>query len=538
MSSMAKRRPALFVCIAYIFGIVLGNHFDLSLTLLLTLLLFGFFLCLIFLIIKRHSVSSLVIISTLVVAGFFQYELKTKVFPPNHIKNFLSLDAYVNLKKSVIISGNLIKAPDIRKDKTFLTVETKSIIIDEKSLLTSGKILLKIRKQTNLFNYGDFIRVKGFLYQPFIPQDPKAFDYRKYLERKDIFALMSIRSPKYINILFQENKSIFVSKIVLPVKYFILKVFGSNLKDPHHALLSGFVLGERRGIPKEIYQMFTNTGTLHLLAISGSNVGLVVLFCFYFFLLLRIPRKSSYILTIPAVVIFSYITNNEPSVVRASVMASCFLLAFFWEKEKELINILAFSALLILLFSPLSLFDVGFQLSYAATAGIILLIVNPDSLFSQIVNRFKGIIKNWVVLPSLVSLTATLSTYPIIAYYFNQISIYTFSANLIMVPLVSLSVIIGSTTVIVALLSSTLSGLFSAFNWLCLSLTLKSVSFFSNLPYSTVKVSSPTYLFLIFFYLFILSFFAGWKNQKTKRFGFLTLFILGIYLFLKLTLNF
>jgi len=437
------------------------------------------------------------------------------------------------MKKPVIISGNIVKDPDIRKDKTFLTVESKSIIIDEKTHLTSGKILLKIRRQTNLFNYGDFIRVKGFLYQPLSPQDPKAFDYRKYLQRKNVFAIMTIRSPKYVSVLFQENKSLFVSKIVLPVKHYILKVFNYHLKDPHRALLSGFVLGERRGIPNHIYQMFTTTGTLHLLAISGSNVGLVVLFCFYFFILLRFPRKPSYILTIPAVVIFSYITNNEPSVVRASVMASCFLLAFFLEKEKESINILAFSALLILLFSPLSLFDVGFQLSYAATAGIILLLVNPDSLFFQMIKKFKGIIRNWIILPSLVSLAATVSTYPIIAFYFNQISIYTFLANLVMVPLVSLAVIAGSITVIAAILNPFLSLLFSASNWLFLSLTLKSVSFFSNLPYSTAKVSSPTYLFLIFFYLFVTFGLAGWKNKKTKRPGFFFLLALALYLFFK-----
>ncbi|KPL00607.1 MAG: hypothetical protein AMJ90_08005 [candidate division Zixibacteria bacterium SM23_73_2] len=528
MNQTPKRRPALFACIAYISGIVLGNHFNLSVILLAVFSMLGLALSFVFLILRRYPLSTLSVIFTLTIAGFLNHDLKTEVFPPNHIKSFL------NSKSPVTISGNVVKDPDIRKDKTFLTIQTKSLIKGEKIHLTSGKILLKIRKPTNLFNYGDFIRFRGFLYQPSPPKNPKDFDYRKYLARKDIFALTNLRTPEYIKILYREDENLFLSKIVLPTKHFILKVFNSHLKDPHRALLAGFVLGEKRGIPQDIYRMFTDTGTLHLLAISGSNVGLVVLFCFYFFLVLRIPRKPSFILTIPAVVIFSYITNNEPSVVRASVMAICFLFAFYLEKEREAVNILAFSALLILLFSPLSLFDVGFQLSYAATAGILLLIVNPKSLLFQLAERFKGDLKNWIILPSLVSLAATLSTYPIIAYYFNRISIYTFLANLIMVPLVSLAVITGSVTVLASLLSFSLSGILSAFNWLCLSSTLWTVNFFSNLPCSTVMVNSPTYFFLILFYLFVFLSLAGWKNITTRRAGFLVLSVLLFYLFLEL----
>jgi competence protein ComEC len=491
---MSKRKPALFVACAYILGIILGNGFDFSITILSALVLLFGLLSFFFFLKKRLISTTYLLILTFILAGFWMHEIKTNVFPQNHIKYFLDLNS------PVILSGVVCEDPDIRPDKTFLTVDSRSIIYDDKIWITSGKVLLKIKKQTNFFNYGDFIRAQGYLYQPFSFSLGGFFDYKKYLFRAGIFGLMSFQKQEQIKIIEKEEENIFIKKIVLPVKHFILNTFRSTLDDPHRALLSGFVLGEKRGIPQNIYKMFNDTGTLHLLAISGSNVGLVILFCFYFFLLLRVPRKISFILTILPIVIFSYITGNQPSVVRASIMATLFLLGFFLEKEEGLVNILSFSALLILFFSPLSLFDVGFQLSYAATLGIILLVASPESLFSRFSKKFKGFTRWGVVIPIMVTLSATLFTYPIIAYYFKQISLYTALANLILVPSVSLAVIAGGITSISALFSYKLALIFGAFNWLVLSFILKSVSFFSNLPYANLKIVSPSYLFLFFYY--------------------------------------
>ena len=423
------------------------------------------------------------------------------------------------MNHTVILSGMVCQDPDIRQDKTFLTVDSRSIIYDDNIWITSGKVLLKIKKQTNFFNYGDFIRARGYLYQPFSPFSGSAsggFDYKKYLLRSEIFGLMSFQKQEQIKIIEKEEENIFIKKIVLPVKHFILKSFRTTLDDPHRTLLAGFVLGDKRGIPDNIYKMFNDTGTLHLLAISGSNVGLVILFCFYFFLLLRVSRKISFILTIPAIIIFSYITGNQPSVVRASIMATLFLLGFFWEKEQGLVNILSFSALLILFFSPLSLFDVGFQLSYAATLGIILLVASPESLFSRFSKKFKGFTRWGIIAPVLVTLSATLFTYPMIAYYFKQISLYTALTNLVLVPSVSLAVIAGGITSISALFSYKLALIFGAFNWLVLSFILKSVSFFSGLPYANLKIVSPSYLFLFFYYSGIYFLFT-WGNKGRDR---------------------
>ena len=528
---MRARKPALFASTAFILGIISGNHFDVSLVLLFICLLILFALSLIFYLRKLEKTVSFTLLLTFLLAGFFIHELKTKDFPPDHITHFTDLNQRISL------SGTICKDPDIREDKTFLTMDSEGILLDGTFIKTSGRALIKVKSPTNRFNYGDHIRVRGYLREPYSSRNPGAFDYKRYLAQSSVFALLTVRSAGDIKILFQERENPFLSCIVYPVKHFILKTFQSTLSGAHKALLSGFVLGERRDIPEDVYQMFTDTGTLHLLAISGSNVGLVVLFFFGFFRLIRLPRRLCILLTLPAIVIFSYVTNNQPSVVRASIMAIIFLLAFFWEREKDLINILGFSALLILFFSPLSLFDAGFQLSFGVTLGLLIFIVHPDSLFHKISLKFKGFVKNWIMLPVFVSLVAQISSYPILAYHFNQISLYAFAANLLVVPLVSLTVITGSLTVIFALFSIEFAQILSAFNWLVLTVTLKVVEFFSHLPNATLDLPSPSYLLLGLYYLFFLILLVDW-NKKIRIIGvfnliFLSLFILSNEFFTK-----
>lgn len=517
---MILRRPAFFVALAFICGVILGNHFELASTFLLVSLAVLSALTLVFYFLNLRSLLTSVLVLCFVTAGLFLHELRTRDFAPNHITGFLDLNRKVSL------SGNICRDPDIRANRTFLTVDVESMLLDGRFIETSGRVLVKIKSSTNRFNYGDYIRVSGYLRAPESSRNPGAFDYRKYLAQSRIFGLLTTRSPRDVEILFQKRENPFLAFVVYPVKHFILEVFQSSLRGAHGALLSGFVLGERRGIPDQIYRMFTDTGTLHLLAISGSNVGLVVLFFFGFLRLARVPRRLSILFTLPAIVIFSYVTNNQPSVVRASIMAIVFLLAFFWEREKDLINIMAFSALLILIFSPLSFFDVGFQLSFGVTLGLVLFIVHPDSLFHKIAFKFKGFFRNWLILPVFVSFVAQVSSYPILAYHFNQISLYAFVANLLVVPLVSLAVITGSMTVIAALLSVKLAQILSAFNWLVLELTLQVVAFFSQLPHATLDLPSPSLACLILYYLFFVLVLMDWR-KKAKRIGFFTLVLLS-----------
>lgn len=173
-----KHRPALFALFAYLVGILAGNYFDLSTLILISLIIITLFL--LFYFGKRQKQRVILLTLLLVLAGFWRYELKTKDLPINHISSFTHLGGRVEL------TGIISADPDIREDKTFLEVETRELSLNQKKIKTTGKMLLKIKHRSDRFSYGDLVGFSGYLYSPYPSQNPGAFDYRKYLNSREI----------------------------------------------------------------------------------------------------------------------------------------------------------------------------------------------------------------------------------------------------------------------------------------------------------------------------------------------------------------
>jgi competence protein ComEC len=491
------RRPAFYALILFIIGILVGSFFDLPTLLLFSILILSLFFSVLLLLRKDQKSANVFIIISLILTGFFRYELLTKDFPQNHISHFL------NLNRPVAITGKIQDQPDVRVNKTFLKVQAQTLSKGKKAIATSGQMMLKIKEPTFRFDYADKIKFKGFLYEPSPVRNPGAFDYKKYLSRKGIHGIVTLSRADKVQIVSKEPGSMFLSKIIIPLRKWILGVFDKTLSGNHKALLSGFLLGETRDIPKNIYDMFRDTGTVHLLVVSGSNVWLVVGIIFALLSLLRVPKIPTTIITLISIFIFANLVHNDPPVVRAGIMASVVLLGVLLYKDVQMINLVSFSALVILLFSPLFLFDVGFQLSFASVFGIVLLVPRLSQVISRYVNKSHKKLWRWVILPCLVSLSVEIILFPILAYYFNMVPMIVVLANLFIVPLASLSVVLSCFTLFSATFSLTLASLFSASNWLCLDCILKLNTFFATLPITKLIVPSPSIFSFIIYYLFI-----------------------------------
>ncbi|MCK4426996.1 MAG: DNA internalization-related competence protein ComEC/Rec2, partial [candidate division Zixibacteria bacterium] len=491
------RRPAFYALILFITGILVGSFFDLSTLLLFSILILALFFSVLLLLRKDQKSANVFIIISLILTGFFRYELLTKDFPQNHISHFL------NLNRPVTITGKIQDQPDVRVTKTFLKVQAQTLSTGKKAIATSGQMMLKIKEPTFRFDYADKIKFKGFLYEPSSRRNPGAFDYKKYLSRKGIHGIVTLSRADKVQIVSKEPGGVFLSKIIIPLRKWILGVFDKTLSGNHKALLSGFLLGETRDIPKDIYDMFRDTGTVHLLVVSGSNVWLVVGIIFALLSLLRVPKIPTTIITLISIFIFANLVHNDPPVVRAGIMASVVLLGVLLYKDVQMINLVSFSALIILLFSPLFLFDVGFQLSFASVFAIVLLVPKLSEILSKYVNKSHKKLWRWVILPCLVSLSVEIILFPILAYYFNMVPMIVVVANLFIVPLASLSVVFACFTLFSATFSLTLASIFSASNWLFLHLTLKLNTFFATLPITKLTVPSPSIVTFIVYYLFI-----------------------------------
>ena len=491
------RRPAFYALILFILGIILGNILNLPLKLLFSLLTLTLLFGLITLIRKDIPGANFFLVLSIILAGFLRYEMITRDFPPNHITRFLNLDS------KVTVQGKIADDPDIRKDKTFLTVNAERISFKNRTYPVTGNLILKIKEPSFQFNYGDEVKTTGYLYEPSSRRNPGAFDYHKYLNRKNIYGMVTLARSEGVEILGKSEGSIFESKLIIPLRKWILGVFNKTLTGDHKALLSGFLLGETKEISPKVYTMFRDTGTVHLLAVSGSNVWLVVGVFFGALTLLRVPRYLKTLLGIICIFVFANLTHNEPPVVRASVMAGVVLWGTLLYKDVDLINVVSFAGLLILSFSPLFLFDVGFQLSFASVFAILFLYPQLRNLIPENLSSSYNKIWKWVIVPALISLSVEIVLFPILGYYFNLVPLVCVAANVFIVPLAGISVILACFTLFSAIFSSGLASIFSAVNWLCLESTLRLNEFFATLPVAKLSIPSPSPLDFVLYYMFL-----------------------------------
>jgi ComEC/Rec2-related protein len=350
------------------------------------------------------------------------------------------------------------------------------------------------------FDHSDYVAARGFLYIPEGPRNPGGFDYAGYLRNKNIFAAMSVSGPH--NVIIIKEGSSFLSAVVKPVRNYMIGAARENLAPVSAAILSGFILGERRDIPEEYQTMFRDTGTLHLMAVSGSNVGLVVAVFALPLTLLGLRRKRKVVFLFLVILFFAVLTRLEPSVVRASIMASIALLAWGWLRRPDYINLLGGAGLLMLLWKPLQLFDVGLQLSFAATFGIVYVV---PGLYERTKPLFRKRLRwtRWVLVAVFTTLAAQAAVMPLMALYFNRFPLIGLVANLPIGFLASAASVAG---VVLYFLSAAGGWLGFSASWLVgqiLDLIQILLKFFSNLPLAVINTASFDWPLIILYWIIL-----------------------------------
>jgi competence protein ComEC len=241
--------------------------------------------------------------------------------------------------------------------------------------------------------------------------------------------------------------------------------------------------------------MFRDTGTMHILAVSGFNVSFVVFILFFILRAFYVNKKISALISIIFVVFFAAITGFSPSVVRASIMAVIVLLGIIIERDTDIFNSIAFSALLILLISPLDLFDVGFQLSYVATVGIV--------YFTPFIMDKLKFLPKWLSGSIGVSIGAQIFIIPLLINYFNRLSIVSIITNIFIIPIVGLITVLGFITFFLSFFLP-LARLLGFINWFFLTLLVEIVRILSSIHYASVLVPSISFIQIILYYSVII----------------------------------
>ncbi len=311
----------------------------------------------------------------------------------------------------------------------------KAVISNGVSFPASGNLLVYFKKDSNdiSLRYGDLFMMNAAMQEINNNGNPGGFDYKLYLTHQQIFNTVFLQSGEYV--LLNRNKGNFLKKFIFNLRSFTLHALHKYITkdDKIIGIAEALLIGYKENLDKEVVQAYSNTGLVHIIAISGLHLGLIYIMLLWIFDRLPVIKKSSFLkgaLVILSLWIFSLLTGASASVLRSAVMFTCIITGKSFQKKSTIENSLAVSACILLCYNPYFLWDVGFQLSYLAIISILF-----TQLFFQelILSQHVFINKLWQLIS--VTLSAQVLTFPICLYYFHQFPNLFFVSNIIAVPL-------------------------------------------------------------------------------------------------------
>ena len=368
--------------------------------------------------------------------------------------------------------------------------ETREEITGKALVLAGPSAQLAVERSAPHIRYGDRLRLTGRLE---LPSDEGTFDYREYLARQGIGATMAFPEVS----LLSEGHGSPVLSAVYRLRNSLARSLTRSLAEPQASLAQTLLLGKRGDIPEEVTQAFRDTGTSHLLAISGLHVGVVLALLLPFSVALLGRRRNLYLL-LPLVILWLYaaLSGFSPSVERAVIMASIYLLALALGRQRNSLPALAFAAALMVALDPNALYDISFQLSFTAVAGIILLAPTLQRVLAtplgegDINGGWKRGVWLWLVIPAAVSMAAILATLPLLAFNFHRISLLSLPATLLALPMLPLALATSLATALVGLVSTPLGQGVGIVAWLPLSYILGIVEGLARIPQAVLHLES------------------------------------------------
>lgn len=496
-------KTLLFTC-CYFIGIIsvlLNFKIQFSICIFLFLILLIVF--------KKLSAKTAVIFMLIFLTGLLNCLLRFKDFDDISV---------IAPKNDITTVGTVVSLPSSSSnDYTKFTLNAEKYIVG-KSIKTnvSAKIAVTVfadKKVYQNIEIGDKISLKGRLTTPKSASNPSEFCYSSFLKYKNIHSCLYVMSGDFS----------IISKPIKPFYKFlnrlnrlrnkIIALHAKYIHSPQLELLGGIVFGDDAVNPSpEMKISFQNSGLTHIIAASGMNVSMI--FGMWFF----ISRifKFNYIFSLAAgmclIICYTCMTGFGAPVLRASLMLLFIIFGKMINRSANSASLLFIVAFLMLLISPTMIMNIGFQLSFLVTLGLLLFC---PIILTPVKNKFLSPVLSFVTVPVIAQFFAA----PLQMYYFNSFSTYSFFANISVVPILSIISSLGFVSSVFAIFKPVSEIFVKYFDYVLypfLSFITSVSDFFSNLPCSTIKVSSPSICTIILFYslLFSLYFLIKTKNYK------------------------
>jgi competence protein ComEC len=522
-----RKTPLLRILFIFIPGIVIAYYFSDFISayiFLLSALTFILLTILVFLIAvgKGRNILDFVIhilvlnISVLITTYVLP---RVEVIPESqHIKTAIVCNSPQLRKKSILIPSKIALQNEFGTTRLYKINIYSNYDSALYKNLSPGDNIIFLEPITRIKNYGN----------------PFEFDLVHAMASKGIFYQAWVKSGEFEIVKINSVKAKFLRGIE-KIKKSINDQTGRYIKNSDaKALIIAFITGDRQLISDEMQDAYVHAGVIHILSVSGLHIGII--FMVFNFLLKSMDKNRRLkilktIIILFAVWFYAVLSGLSPSVTRSALMFSLITIGLSFRRDISFYNILAASALIMLLFNPLQLFDIGFQLSYLAVAGIVFFQPRFNKLFS-----FSNSVANYIYQLFIVSFAAQIATFPLLLFYFNQFPVYFWLANLFVIPLTFILMML----IVAFLFTSYIPVLGVIFGFLC-SITAwllnSSVMLIENFPGSIIQgiYISKIEIFLIFTFIVAITI---WLEVKRSGGLIAGMFILNLFIISSIIQNY
>lgn len=540
------KRPLVIISIAYVTGIIIGVYlknsisFIFAVNLMLTLILIInklvrfikikniyeniILLSLITLIVAEMSTASFInkyenindnlnertIYAEAMVCGDiketeYSYTVNAKITKINNNKNNNNVNNYKEYNNSKNYNNdkkyNNIKYNDI---KIILIVKK-----NKKDNASNSELMKKLE-------FGTKIKLAGEYSAPEGQRNFKGYSYKEYLMTKEIYGTVKIENSNDVETI-KKDQSNFFEKMINKLSNLLKRKVEILLPENSASLLKGILLGDCTDISSDVKENFKECNLSHMLAVSGAHLSYLIIGMNIILSKKIFGKRASKIITIFIIIIFMNITNMSPSIERAGISSIICIIASLIHRKPDAINAVAVAVLCTVIKNPLSILNVGMQLSYAGTLSLLMFANGREKNNSReiIENSEKGKnIKKYLVESIKVTLCANILIMPLTIYKFNTISLNFILANLVAGPLLGLSLILGLIMLVTSFVSLNIAKFISFILNIILIVLIKSTKLISQIPYSNITVITPHLISIVIIYTII---FLGYYIARSPK---------------------
>ncbi len=486
---MSKTSKNILLCIAFLIGIAISCFSNISIE--KNHIIYAKIICFVlFFISKNTKISIIFLVLIFLCLGFYRTDI-------------LKIDRNDNTKiwfytgKILKIKGVVGALPDERINYQKLTIQTSQIL--EPSREISGNLLVTTDLYPE-FNYGDEIIFECELKRP---EKIENFSYDKYLMKQNIYSICSSRN---IELVSQNNGNKIITQI-FNLRKNLFEHSDSIWPEPYSSFINGLLFGKNI-VSEQIKNDFKRIGVSHIIVVSGMHVSIISVVCLNLLISAGINRKKSFLIICFIVIGFVFLSGLGASTIRAAIMA--IILMFSQNLGKIMKNslLLSYSTVVIALINPYTIFyDVGFQLSFFATYGLMYISPLIEKYFEFLPEQFE-------IRSSLTSsISAIISTTPILVYQFKQLSVVSPISNLLILPLISINMLVSFIAVVISYLNLSIAKIIGFFNYANLQLMIKIASELSKIEFANVSINNFSLFFMLFSYILIVYF----VFKRTKK---------------------